>query len=48
MPNKSHAYLLNIDPNNLVFLKTYTIEFVHITTTFTDENGRLLKIKRKS
>ena len=26
-PNKSHAYLLNVGPSNLVFLKTYKTEF---------------------
>ena len=27
MPNKSHAYLLNIEPSNLVFLKCKNTEF---------------------
>ena len=40
MPNKSHTYLLNVEPNNLVFLKTYNIEFDEIIITFTDENVR--------
>ena len=26
-PNKSSAYLLNVEPSNLVFLKTYNTEF---------------------
>ena len=26
-PNKSYAYLLNVEPNNLVFLKPYNAEF---------------------
>ena len=25
IPNKSYAYLLNVEPSNLVFLKTYNI-----------------------
>ena len=25
-PNKSHAYLLNVEPSNLVCLKTYNTE----------------------
>ena len=29
-PNKSYAYLLNVDPSNLVFLKTYNTEFDEI------------------
>ena len=40
MPNKSHAYLLSVEPSNLVFLKTYNIEFDEIIITFTDENVR--------
>ena len=27
MPNKSYAYLANIESSNLVFLKTYNAEF---------------------
>ena len=27
MPNKYYAYLLNIEPSNLVFLETYDTEF---------------------
>ena len=27
MPNKSYAYLLNIEASNLVFLRTYNTEF---------------------
>ena len=27
MPNKFYAYLLNIEPSNLVFLQTYNTEF---------------------
>ena len=46
-PNKSYAYLLNIEPNNLVFLKTSNTEFDEIIITFTDENGRPLEIKDK-
>ena len=37
MPNKSNAYLLTVEPNNLVLLKTYNTEF--------DENGRPLEIE---
>ena len=40
MSNKSYAYLLNVKPSNLVFLKTYEIEFGDIIVTFTDQNGR--------
>ena len=47
MPNKSYAYLLNIDASDLVFLKTYNTEFDEIIKTFTDQNGRLLGIEDK-
>ena len=43
-PSKSYAYLLNVEPSNLVFLKTSNIEFDENIITFTDENGRLLEI----
>ena len=46
-PNKSYAYLLNVEPINLLFLKTYNIELDEIIITFTDQNGRLLKIEDK-
>ena len=44
-PNKSCAYLLNVEPTNLVFLKTYNDEFDEIIITFTDQNGRPLEIE---
>ena len=51
IPNKSYAYLFNIKPGNLVFLKTYNTEFDDIIITFTDQsgrqNGRLLEIEDK-
>ena len=46
-PNKSDAYLLNVEPSNLLFLKTYNIDFVEIITTFNDQNGRWLQIEGK-
>ena len=30
-PNKCYAYLLNVEPSNLVFLKTYNTEFDEIS-----------------
>ena len=39
--------MLNVEPSNLVFLKTYNSEFDEIITTFTDQNGRLLEIEDK-
>ena len=46
-PKKSYGHLLNIEPKNLVFLKTYNTVFDDITITFTDQNGRLLQIEEK-
>ena len=46
-PNKSYAYLLNVEPSNLVFLKTYNTEFDEIIIPFTDQNGRPLEIDDK-
>ena len=46
-PNKSYAYLLNVEPSNLVFLKTYITEFDEIIITFTDPNSRPLEIEDK-
>ena len=45
--NKSYAYWLNVEPSNLVFLKTYDTEFDEIIITFTDQNGRPLEIEGK-
>ena len=39
MSNKSYTYLLNVEPSNLVFLKTYNTEIDDITITFTDQNS---------
>ena len=47
MPNMSYAYLLNLEPSHLVFLKTYNTEFDDIIITFTDQNGRPLEIEDK-
>ena len=33
--NKFYAYLLNVEPSNLVFLKIYNTEFNEIIITFT-------------
>ena len=38
--NKSYAYFLNVEPSNLVFLKTYNIEFDEIIILY----GRPLQI----
>ena len=45
--NKSYACLLNVEPSNLVFLKTYKTEFNEIIITFTDQNSIPLGIEDK-
>ena len=39
--------MLNVEPSNLVFLKTDITKFDEIIITFTDQNGRLLEIEDK-
>ena len=46
-PNKPYAYLLNVELNNLLSLKTYNAEFDEIIITFTDQNDRPLEIENK-
>ena len=45
--NKSYAYLLNVEPSNLVFLKTDNTEFDEIGITFRYQNRRPLEIEDK-
>ena len=47
MSNKSYVYLLNVEPNNLVFLKIYNTNFDEITITINDQNGRPFIIENK-
>ena len=46
-PNKSYAYLLNVESSNLVFLKNYNIEFDEIIIKFMDQNSRPLEREDK-
>ena len=46
-PNKFYAYLLNVEPRNLVFFKTFKTEFNPVVIVFTDQNGRPLENKVK-
>ena len=46
-PNKFYASLLNVEPSNLMFLKTYNAEFDEIIMTFRNKNGRPLEIEDK-
>ena len=47
VPNKSDAYLLNVEPSNLVFLKTCNTDCDEIIIKFMDQNGRPLEIEDK-
>ena len=47
MPNKFYAYLLNIEPSNLVLSKTYNSEFDNVIITFMDQNSSPLEIEDK-
>ena len=46
-PHKSYTYLPNVEPSNLVFLKTYNTEFDEVIITFTNQNGGPLEIEDK-
>ena len=46
-PNKSYAYLSNVEPSNLLFLKTYNTVFDKILIKFMDQNGGPLEIEDK-
>ena len=46
-PNDCYAYLLNVEQNNLVFLKTCNTEFDEIIIEFNDQNDRPLEIEVK-
>ena len=39
-PNKSYAYFSNVEPRNLLFLKTYNTEFDKTIIPFADQSGR--------
>ena len=46
-PNKSYAYLFNVEPSNLVYFKTNNTKFDEIIITFSDQNGRPMEIEDK-
>ena len=45
--NESYAYLLNVEPSNLVSFEAYNTDFDEIIITFMHQNGRLLEIEGK-
>ena len=46
-PNKSFGQLLNISPENFIFLKTFDSEFSHIDVWLTDQNSKPLETECK-
>ena len=47
VPNKSFGQLLNILPENFIFLKTFDSEFSYIEVWFIDQNSNPLEIEDK-
>ena len=45
VPNKSFGQLLDISPENLIFLKTFDSEFSYIEAWFTNQNSNPLEIE---
>ena len=45
--NKCYAYVKNVEPSNLVLLKTYNTEFDYIFINYTDQNGKPLETEDK-
>ena len=47
IPNKAFGQLVDISPENYIFLKTFYSEFSYIEVWFTDQNSKLLHIEDK-
>ena len=45
VPNKSFGQLLDISPNNFIFLEIFDSEFSYIEVWFTDQNYKALEIE---
>ena len=45
--NISFCQLLDISPNNFIFLKTFNSEFLYIEVWFNDQNSKWLEIEDK-
>ena len=46
-PNKLFGQLLNISPENFLFLKTFDSELSHVDVWFADQNSKPLEIEDK-
>ena len=47
VPNKLFGQLLDISPENFMFLKTFDSEFLYIEVWLTDQNSQSLEIEDK-
>ena len=47
VPNSSFNQLLDILPEDFIFLKTFDSEFLYIEVWFTDQNSNSLEIENK-
>ena len=47
VPNKSFCQLLDISPENFIYLKTFDSEFSYIEVWLTDQKSNPLEIKDK-
>ena len=47
VPNKSFSQLLDISPENVIFLITFDSELSYIEVYFTDKNSNVLEIEDK-
>ena len=47
VPNRTFSQLLDISPENFIFLKTFYSEFSYIEVWFTDQNSKPLEIEDK-
>ena len=47
VPNKSFGQLLDISPQNFVFLETFDSEFLYIEVWFKDQNSNPVEIEDK-
>ena len=47
IPNKSFRQLLDVSPKNLIFLRTFNLEFSYTEVWFTDQNCTPLEIEDK-
>ena len=47
IPNKSFSQLLNVSPQNFIFLENFNSEFSYIKVWITDQNSKPLEVEDK-